>query len=929
MTRYLERWAWTNGYGGEPRSISDLETCIHMCEHAPPTWRPTMYRILQSIITRDPEMYAEIENLTEFSSALIARWASEYGHVYALAEQQADEQNSSLVVELELQRATFNSPPGFQAPRPHDEGTSGAGPSNVRIVNHTESLFSCTPQMNQWTPVSASQGLGQCMPHQYPKRSVRMRTFKFNVPETVDTLSKGILALCEFNQALLISSSLRCRPEDVKLRMKIRTNPTCLEEEKLSCALFMLTDDADYWWESKYIPDCYREAKEMEFWNLKQGNKTVSEYDREFNQLSRHAPHLVDTDGNKARKFKKGLSRESGVPHSQPGNTPNFRPCQRCERMHYGVCRANQTGCYNCGEEGHFKRECPKGNNRRSQTPQQPMYPQPLQQLPGNQPRLQQGGPQGQKPGMNPRPNQGRDQSMNTLLKMPVLALFDTGASHSFIAESVCKRLKIKPENAENALEISIPSGKRMMSRKVCSNLELNIEGENFKSNLYVIKIQDFDIILAMDWLASAYTSISCPEREVVFQPPGKPEVKIYGSRLETKIPTELGLILVQEDLRKEFERLRIEVLTPPETIQAQVATIVAQPDLRQRIIEAQRGDEFLEKKRLEARSDSSQDFAEAADNALLLKGRLRVPSKEELKEKIIKEEIVLNEDLVYEEQPQAIVDRKIQKLRNKEIDLVKVIWNHHGSEEATWELESELLKKYPDIVYHVTTLRVSFRENRLFGKYDLNSFMAIRGLIRKVLNQGVCQCFRILNLKSFEFPVMKNAFKRNFGLGVLRVLRVRRKNQQTRRTQLKIAQNWVKERERAYCPPPTRNRPTTANDDRKQPSPSIQPKNRVAAAPEPETRLSVTPRYLITLLSDYTENRCVHLEMVVIGHTNLVCILEERKKRHYLFFSQNLRDHVDNLSDKPMDNEVEIQGPPRWMAFDREGNPTKFVLGC
>ncbi|KAH6763706.1 hypothetical protein C2S51_014955 [Perilla frutescens var. frutescens] len=130
-----------------------------------------------------------------------------------------------------------------------------------------------------------------------------------------------------------------------------------------------------------------------------------------------------------------------------------------------------------------------------------------------------------------------------------------------------------------------------------------------------------------------------------------------------------------------------------------------------------------------------------------------------------------------------------------------------------------------------------------------------------------------------------------------------------------------------AYCPPPTRNRPTTANDDRKQPSPSIQQKNRVAAAPEPETRLSVTPRYLITLLSDYTENRCVHLEMVVIGHTNLMCILEERKKRHYLFFSQNLRDHVDNLSDKPVDNEVEIQGPPRWMAFDREGNPTKVSL--
>ena len=34
--------------------------------------------------------------------------------------------------------------------------------------------------------------------------------------------------------------------------------------------------------------------------------------------------------------------------------------------------------------------------------------------------------------------------------------------------------------------------------------------------------------------------------------------------------------------------------------------------------------------------------------------------------------------------------------LRNKEIPLVKVLWEYHKEEEATWELESKILEKYP-----------------------------------------------------------------------------------------------------------------------------------------------------------------------------------------------------------------------------------------
>ncbi|XP_070034483.1 uncharacterized protein [Nicotiana tomentosiformis] len=47
---------------------------------------------------------------------------------------------------------------------------------------------------------------------------------------------------------------------------------------------------------------------------------------------------------------------------------------------------------------------------------------------------------------------------------------------------------------------------------------------------------------------------------------------------------------------------------------------------------------------------------------------------------------------------PVAILDRKIQKLRNKEIASMKVLWRNQQVEEAMWKAEEEMKKKYPHL---------------------------------------------------------------------------------------------------------------------------------------------------------------------------------------------------------------------------------------
>ena len=61
-------------------------------------------------------------------------------------------------------------------------------------------------------------------------------------------------------------------------------------------------------------------------------------------------------------------------------------------------------------------------------------------------------------------------------------------------------------------------------------------------------------------------------------------------------------------------------------------------------------------------------------------------------------QELNLQENMKYEEQPREILDVQERVLRNKVIPLVKVLWEHHGVEEATWELEADVKKKYPEL---------------------------------------------------------------------------------------------------------------------------------------------------------------------------------------------------------------------------------------
>ncbi|RVW17664.1 Retrovirus-related Pol polyprotein from transposon 17.6 [Vitis vinifera] len=63
-------------------------------------------------------------------------------------------------------------------------------------------------------------------------------------------------------------------------------------------------------------------------------------------------------------------------------------------------------------------------------------------------------------------------------------------------------------------------------------------------------------------------------------------------------------------------------------------------------------------------------------------------------------QDVQISEDTSYVEEPLRILEVGEHRFKNKVIPAVKVWWQHHGIEEATWEPEEEMRRHYPQLFY-------------------------------------------------------------------------------------------------------------------------------------------------------------------------------------------------------------------------------------
>nr|CAD1839692.1 unnamed protein product [Ananas comosus var. bracteatus] len=105
-------------------------------------------------------------------------------------------------------------------------------------------------------------------------------------------------------------------------------------------------------------------------------------------------------------------------------------------------------------------------------------------------------------------------------------AIFDTGASHSFISHSFACEHGFSSRPLDVSLRIETPEGDLVADRCILS-YPVNLDNRSFLANLVVLLMKNFDVVLGMDRLTRHHATIDCERRMVIFSGPGE-EVFVY-----------------------------------------------------------------------------------------------------------------------------------------------------------------------------------------------------------------------------------------------------------------------------------------------------------------------------------------------------------------------------------------------------------------
>ena len=313
----------------------------------------------------------------------------------------------------------------------------------------------------------------------------------------------------------------------------------------------------------KYFPADVRCKKEMEFLELKQGNMSVADYASKFEELVQYCPHYnnADAEESKCVKFENGLrpeikqgigyqeirrfptlvnkcrifdedskartahykslsekkNKDRGSPYASPNGkgkqkvadekkpsggespiagkcfrcgepghradscTKKVLRCFRCGQAGHRVTECKDAGptCFNCGEKGHISSQCSK-----------PKKAATAAHTTGRVFALS---------GAEAPKEDNLIKGTCLINNVELLAIVDTGATHSFISYECATRIGVIMSSLGGSMVIDTPANGSVKTSVVCRGCHLTIFEREFVVDLVCLPLHQIDIILGMN----------------------------------------------------------------------------------------------------------------------------------------------------------------------------------------------------------------------------------------------------------------------------------------------------------------------------------------------------------------------------------------------------------------------------------------------
>jgi hypothetical protein len=127
----------------------------------------------------------------------------------------------------------------------------------------------------------------------------------------------------------------------------------------------------------------------------------------------------------------------------------------------------------------------------------------------------------------------------------PVKIMFDSGATHSFISESLVSKLGLHYCHTKESFIVSIAGG-RIPSNTISKAVPLQLGSKTFLTNLIHLGLGGLDVILGMNWLTQHQVILDISTRMIEIHSPTSCHTTLYSPKAEDINPCSYAATTIQ-----------------------------------------------------------------------------------------------------------------------------------------------------------------------------------------------------------------------------------------------------------------------------------------------------------------------------------------------------------------------------------------------